>query len=339
MTRDQFRNAVFARDGHKCVICAAPAQDAHHILERRLWPDGGYCLDNGASLCGPCHLRAESTDLSVETIRERAGITKIVIPPHLYRDQPYDKWGNPVQPNGTRLKGELFDDASVQKILGSNLSLFSGHVKYPRTYHLPWSPGLTKDDRQMPDNSAFEGRNVVATLKMDGENTTMYRDYMHARSLSYEPHPSRDRVRALHGQIAHNLPEGWRICGENLFAKHSIHYTDLPSYFMVFSVWDDRNMCLGWEDTKTYAEVLGLVTVKPIYSGIFDPKAIEGAFRPFSEHHEGYVIRNAGEFHYSHFRFNVAKYVRKNHVQTHGHWMRNAVVPNQLDTSHKNEVK
>ena len=87
LTRDEFRNSVFARDKHKCVICSLPAQDAHHILERRLWPDGGYYLDNGASLCGEHHIQAEQTVLGCPEIREKAGITKVLLPPHLYRDQ------------------------------------------------------------------------------------------------------------------------------------------------------------------------------------------------------------------------------------------------------------
>lgn len=66
------------------------------ILERRLWPDGGYYLDNGASLCGYHHIAAEQTVLGCEEIREKAGIADILLPPHLYRDQEYDKWGNPV---------------------------------------------------------------------------------------------------------------------------------------------------------------------------------------------------------------------------------------------------
>jgi hypothetical protein len=49
LTRDQFREAVFARDKHKCVICKEPAKDAHHIMERRLFTEtdelGGYFLD------------------------------------------------------------------------------------------------------------------------------------------------------------------------------------------------------------------------------------------------------------------------------------------------------
>jgi 5-methylcytosine-specific restriction endonuclease McrA len=45
LTRDEFRVGVFARDGKTCVACGKPGQDAHHIIERRLWPDGGYYLD------------------------------------------------------------------------------------------------------------------------------------------------------------------------------------------------------------------------------------------------------------------------------------------------------
>ena len=37
LTRDQFRELTFERDKHTCVLCHAPAQVAHHILERRLW--------------------------------------------------------------------------------------------------------------------------------------------------------------------------------------------------------------------------------------------------------------------------------------------------------------
>src|SRR6185369_10119940 len=88
-------------------------------MERRLWEDGGYYLDNGASLCGVCHIEAEETLISPEQIRKGAGIEKILLPPHLYPDYEYDKWGNIVNPNGTRLRGELFWDESVQKILKS----------------------------------------------------------------------------------------------------------------------------------------------------------------------------------------------------------------------------
>lgn len=68
LTRDEFREGVFKRDNHKCVICGKPAQDAHHIMEKRLFDNCGYYLDNGASLCGKHHIEAEQTILSCEKI-------------------------------------------------------------------------------------------------------------------------------------------------------------------------------------------------------------------------------------------------------------------------------
>ncbi len=120
LSREQFRNGVFERDNNQCVICKDPTDlVAHHIMERRLWSDGGYYISNGASLCEKDHILAEQTVLSCEEIREAAGITVILLPPRLYQDTRYEKWGNIILPDGRRLKGELFFDSSVQKILKS----------------------------------------------------------------------------------------------------------------------------------------------------------------------------------------------------------------------------
>ncbi len=88
LTRDKFRELVFQRDGGKCVFCEKPAADAHHIIERRLWSDGGYYLDNGASVCPEHHILCEQTLISVEEVRIACGITRIIVPQHLYDDQP-----------------------------------------------------------------------------------------------------------------------------------------------------------------------------------------------------------------------------------------------------------
>lgn len=317
--------------------------DAHHIMERRLFPDGGYYLDNGATLCSKggkaesCHMLAERGIISPDALRQKLGLAKI-LPPHLYSDDVYDKWGNVVLPNGQRLKGELFDDPSVQKVLP--LELFTDRVKYPRTYHLPWSPGLTSDDRMMTDLSELEGHEVIITVKMDGEQTTIYPDgSCHARSIDSSGHPSRDWVKALAGRVGPQLPKGWRICGENLWAKHSIHYKDLPSYFMVFSIWDGLH-CLDWKSTEEWAELLGLHIVQPVVPpGRYRPEeswlmrqmAENGKELPkFLAQHEGYVVRRADGFHYKEFRAKVGKFVRASHVHTHGHWMREQIVKNEV---------
>jgi RNA ligase-like protein len=332
LSRDDFRNAVFKRDGNKCAACGAPAVDAHHIVERRLWPDGGYYVSNGASVCGPCHLKAESTELSCDELRERCGIKEILLPPHFYSDQPIDKWGNPILPNGQRLKGELFHDESVQKVIRPVLHLFTDRVKYPRTHHLPWSPNVSSDDKIIPTLAAFEGQEVVITVKMDGEQTSMYRDGFHARSIDTASHPSRDWLWGLHRQIGHEIPKGWRICGENLFAKHSIHYKNLPAHFLVFSIWNEKNECLSWDETETWSELLDLKTVAVLERAPWNEKATRALeFETYNgDPCEGYVVRVARAFQYKEFKDVVAKFVRKNHVHTHSHWMREAVVPNKL---------
>lgn len=325
LSRDAFREGVFDRDGHKCVFCGEPAVDAHHIIERRLWPDGGYYLANGASVCQEHHLACERTTISVDQVREACGIRTLLVPPHLYPDQPYDKWGNPLLSNGQRVKGELFFDESVQKVLGEGgvLADFTNRVKYPRTHHLPWSPGIHADDRVIASLAAFEGRNVVVTTKMDGENTTIYHDnYLHARSVDGRSHPSRDWVKQFASTFAHDIPVGWRVVGENAYAVHSISYSSLPSYFLGFSIWDDRNVCRGWDETMEWFELLGVTPVPVLYRGVYNEKVIRSLWKESDRDTcEGYVMRVMDPISYGDFRHAVAKFVRKGHVQTVKHWM------------------
>lgn len=203
--------------------------------------------------------------------------------------------------------------------------------KYPRTPHLPDSPGATSDDRRWPDDRALRGMDVVVTEKMDGECTTLYRQGLHARSLTWRDHPSRRTIRRLHAEIAHLLPEGWRVCGENLFACHSIHYQELPAYFLVFSVWDDHNQCLDWEATRTFCERLGLRLVPELWTGVWTPgTSARLAAKLDRTRQEGFVVRPRSGFAYHAFAQCVAKWVRPDHVVTDEHWLRKPVVPNQL---------
>lgn len=334
LSRDIFRGAVFERDRLQCVICKEPAVDAHHIIERRLFSDGGYYLDNGVSLCAQHHIEAETTLLTCNQIREAAKIDTIVIPEHFYSDLTYDKWGNILQPNGTRLKGELFNDESVQKIIRPVLGDFSKYVKYPRTYHLPWS-NLLKDDRIMHDDSCFEGQEVIETVKLDGENSTLYNDFNHARSINSGSHPSRNWLKGFWAQINYLIDENMRLCGENMYAVHSIKYTNLKSYFYLFSIWEDMT-CLDWKTTCEYAQIIGCETVPVIYQGIYDRKKIIKAFEEYDKHtpSEGYVVRLADEFSYSDFRRSVGKFVKPEFRQavnnSHGHWISKKIETNEL---------
>jgi hypothetical protein len=310
LTREGFRAGVFARDGHRCVLCGAPGIDAHHILDRKLFPDGGYYLDNGATLCGDCHRSAEASQdrsFSPVAIRQKAGILATVLPPGYDPGIEYDKWGTPV-----------IDDPS----------------KYPHTPHLPWSPGFDKqEDMILASTGHWEGTEVVITEKMDGEGTSIYRDNFHARSTSYAPHPSRSRMRAIWGSVRHEIPLNWRICGENVSARHSIGYTDLPSYFLVFSVWD-RRTALAWDDTVEWCQLLGLDTVPVLWRDTWShAKCYEITCGLDLDRHEGIVVRPAGGFEWEAIASQwgpLGKWVRRGHVTTDEHWMKRPVEWNGL---------
>lgn len=211
------------------------------------------------------------------------------------------------------------------------------YYKYPKIPHLPNSPGISEDDIILDVYDNFKGKKVIISEKMDGENTNFYKDHYHARSIDSRHHPSRSMVKSFWGGIRYNIPKGWRIIGENLYATHSIHYTDLDSYFYGFSIWDNKNFCIGWDKTLKFFDNIGIRGVTGFYAGEFDLDEIMDRFNDYklfreSDGHEveGFVIRLYDGFEYENFGNSIAKYVRKGHVQTDEHWMHKEVVPNKL---------
>ncbi|XCM83930.1 RNA ligase family protein [Kitasatospora sp. HUAS MG31] len=178
----------------------------------------------------------------------------------------------------------------------------------------------------------MRGREVVVTEKLDGENTTLYADGLHARSVDSAHHPSRTWVKALQGRIGAGIPAGWRVCGENMFARHSIPYEELEGYFYGFSVWDGEDTCLDWDATVAFLRGLGVPVPRVLWRGVFDERALR-ALRLDTERREGYVVRTVAGFPRAEFGVRVAKWVRPRHVRTDTHWMHAAVVENGLAPS------
>lgn len=205
-------------------------------------------------------------------------------------------------------------------------------TKYPRTYHLPWSEGMTSDDKLIPDHllNDFHNQEVIVTEKLDGECTTLYHDYIHARSLDSRHNFSRDWVKKMHSVIRFDIPENFRFVGENLWAEHSIRYEDykLQGYFYLFAIFDENNHIIDFDDMVEYAQLLDLPTPNILYRGIYDEKAIKNIAQTMdTEKHEGYVLRLKSLIKQNpetEFMNGVAKFVRKNHVaENSDHWLSN----------------
>lgn len=202
------------------------------------------------------------------------------------------------------------------------------YIKYPRTYHLPYSLTISDDDKRLQSDDIFKQmEEVYCTIKMDGENTTVYSDgYIHARSINGNNHPWQSWLKKYIQTWYKDIPQGWRVCGENLYATHSIKYIfPNPGYlFQMFGIYNDKNQCLSYEDTWIYADILGIKMVDVFYIGKYDKDLILQKFEEYKNKSknpvEGFVVRNCASFNYQDFDKNVGKYVRANHVQTDQHW-------------------
>ena len=209
--------------------------------------------------------------------------------------------------------------------------------KYPRTAHLPWSPGGTNDDKRLERAGHFVGEPLTITEKMDGSGVCLERSAVYSRSHSDPPsHPSFDLLKQLHAQIRFCIPKEVQVFGEWLYARHSIIYHELPSYLQVFGVrhLDSKlNYWASWEEVEIWAEELGVSTV-PVLA---NQKCFgsEDNLRKFTLQlvrpgREGVVVRLFDEFPDDRFHMSIAKFVRADHIQTDGHWSHREIIRNSL---------
>jgi hypothetical protein len=213
-------------------------------------------------------------------------------------------------------------------------------AKYPRSFHLPWSPGGTSDDKRMPDISPLIGPEIVITEKCDGSNLTYTRQHVFSRSHSGPPiHPSFDWAKATQARLGHMLSEGISVFCEYCFAVHSITYEALPDYSLVFGVRDDeQDRWWDWDMVQMQAEMIGLPTVPLLFRGhvgseteLYDlTESLAAEPSAFGGQREGVVTRLAGSFENRAFSQSLAKWVRADHVQTSEHWMHQAIVRQPL---------
>ena len=224
----------------------------------------------------------------------------------------------------------------------NNAPLGVGGEKYGRTYHYPFSPGTTSDDRINYEywNDLQQIEQLIHTEKLDGENNCLNKYGVFARShAAPTTSPWTATIRQYWQQVKNDLGE-LEIFVENCYAIHSLQYTLLEHHFYVFAV-RLQDKWLSWEETLFYAAMLDLPVVpeiavvpKPVDKALFEKGILQivagaGAFAPVDTATqqpaamEGLVTRNAASYKTEAFKPNVFKYVRKGHVRTDAHWTRN----------------
>lgn len=211
-------------------------------------------------------------------------------------------------------------------------------MKYPRTYHVPFSPGATKDDKKLKDGwfEYYRGKEIVLTEKLDGENSCLCQRGVFARSHGAETRsPWSINLwgdDGLYWKVKGFIDDDLLVFGENLYGEHSIHYSKLKDYFHVFACYNETtDKWWSWDDVKFVSKVLGVPHVPTLWRGkaesedqikdiIFQTMNMPSAY---GDTKEGVVMRLTDEFDGDEFPNYVCKYVRPNHVQTDEHWTRN----------------
>jgi hypothetical protein len=180
-----------------------------------------------------------------------------------------------------------------------------------------------KFDIEVADNHNY----FVKDFLVSNSNSCLTKEKVFARTHSAEPrHESFDYLKARHAEeLAEKIPENIAIYGEYLHAKHSIKYTELPGYFVVFAVLNmEEEVWYSWEKTKEIANLHGLPHAPEIKKGHFHERTFKDEPEGESEYgdtREGYVLRNTKEIPVGEYVENAAKCVRHGHVQTEErHW-------------------
>jgi hypothetical protein len=213
--------------------------------------------------------------------------------------------------------------------------------KYGRTYHYPFSPGTTSDDR-INHNYWYDINKIntiVHTEKLDGENNCVSRYGVFARSHAAPTTSAWSRAIRERWELIKNDLGDVELFGENLYAVHSIEYRKLEHHYYVFAV-RIQDIWLSWDEVKFYAAMFDFPTVpelkivKPADELSFRDDVLTLVAQPslFDSYdtitekpciREGIVSRNTAEYPVLDFAHNAFKYVRKGHVKTDEHWTRN----------------
>lgn len=358
--RNQFRETVFDRDDNQCVVpwCEQDADDAHHIVERSLWEDGGYIPNNGVSVCNHHHQYAETNDIPPQAFHLWLGIEDPPLPDSVDTWQ-IDKWGDEFN---TPPWEDLRD-----------------RIKYQSSRHLLplyWYDDTLAEERIEHDDTGLEslenfvGKPLVITHKVDGGNCLIVNDQDNPVRARNGSRPE-DTMELMYDdlywrqEVHEKLPDRLQVFGEWVWAKHSIHYgcdceepcddigpslseltgvDDERAYFQVFGVYDKKmNLWLSWPEVETVADELGFPTTPVIYcedendEATFETEAearqelIKHAHNVIDNGGEGIVVRSKLPYHYGQFVRRLGKYVRENHVEDNAeHWSKRTVKVNNI---------
>ena len=222
-----------------------------------------------------------------------------------------------------------------------------GFVKFPHTPHIAWlADGSPRDDKILSDS---EVRNLLSGVvyveeKIDGANVGLSINEQgrvcvqnRGQYLSPPYYGQFSRLESwlsLHQlQLIELLEQNFILFGEWCAAQHSIHYSNLPDWFLVFDVYDKKQQRFWSVNRRNeLAHKLNMTTVPLILNKHTDLDVLRELLTHKSSSYregtmEGLVVRKDSE----NWCETRGKLVHTNFMQTMDeHWSKRTIRWNNL---------
>ncbi|CAD0112207.1 unnamed protein product [Aureobasidium uvarum] len=228
--------------------------------------------------------------------------------------------------------------------------------KFPRTRHLLNIGSASRDDLILSssDAQAFlhpsdPFTTIVVEEKVDGANLGISIDssgafkvqnrshYVNSKSHSQFKKLDKwldDHYEALNTVLdtANSQPGRWILYGEWLFAKHSIHYTNLPDMFLAFDLFDsDTDTFLSRDALSEKIRGTNIRQVNRLEIESLDEQSLLDLVRTHqSSYYEGVIEGVYLRRQKDGKTIDRAKIVRSDFIAGDEHWNRRGVVPNNV---------
>ncbi|KAI4842859.1 hypothetical protein E4T45_08877 [Aureobasidium sp. EXF-8846] len=284
-----------------------------------------------------------SSNVAASDLLSRLGVSaKAVVRSHMV-DEPKDKV------NGQSCLGTASDIPERPFI-----------YKFPRTRHLFNIGSATRDDLILSssDAEAFlqssdPSTTVVVEEKVDGANLGISLDSSGAFRVQNRSHYVNSKSHAQFKKLDKWLedhyeglstvldakssqPGRWILYGEWLFAKHSIHYTNLPDLFLAFDLFDtETGSFLSREVLSERLKDTNIHQVKVVDMEKLDEQFLLDIVRTRqSSYYEGVVEGVYLRRQKDGKTIDRAKIVRSDFIAGDEHWNRRGVTPNTMTGYH-----
>lgn len=218
--------------------------------------------------------------------------------------------------------------------------------RFPHTPHLAWlGPGAPREDKVLDakEARAFLAADVLVEEKVDGSNLGFSVDahgilraqnrgtYLNLESTSGQWKPLKRWLSTRRFGLVEALTADLILFGEWCYAVHSVRYTHLPDWFLVFDVYE-RAAGKFWSAARRnqLARELDLAVVPELGRGRFDLDGLKGLLgqsRLTDGPAEGLYVRREQDGHL----LQRAKLVGAEFVQNiDEHWSKRRLEPNQV---------